>query len=246
MKIALVGYGNMGKIIEEIVAEQKTNTIVSISYQDGNKLLDISGIKKADVVIDFTSPEIVMDNITQITALKKPLVVGTTGWYDQLDKVERMVAKNKTGLVYGQNFSIGANIFFNIIGYATKLFNTFKAYDIYGLEIHHAGKKDSPSGTAKKLAQIVLENSSVKKHLVTDKLDRQIQKDELHFSSVRAGSNPGRHEIVFDSFADEITLLHQAHNRRGFAEGALLAAEFIRSKKGIYSFDDILKGVIGL
>lgn len=244
MKIALVGYGNMGQEIERLVEEKHTDRIVSVSYGEKNKELDIAGIKKSDVVIDFTSPEIIIDNIQKLAAFKKRIVVGTTGWYDNMDSIKNIVKKNNIGFVYGQNFSIGANIFFNVVAYATKLVDRFDAYDVYGSEVHHVGKKDSPSGTAKKLSQIVLDNFSTKKKVVTNRLDRPIKKDELHFASIRAGRNPGRHEIVFDSFADEISLSHQAHNRRGFAEGALMAARFIQNKKGFYSFDDIFKEVI--
>ena len=244
MKIALVGFGNMGQEIARIVDANKKDNIVSISYDKSNKALDLAGIKTADVVIDFTSPEIVLKNIEQIAALKKNIVIGTTGWYEGLGQVKQMVKKNNIGLVYGQNFSIGANIFFEIIRYSSALVNTFQNYDVYGLEIHHTGKKDSPSGTGKKLSEIILQNFPSKRSLQFNKLDGQIRKEELHFVSVRGGRNPGKHEIIFDSEADEIQLVHQAHNRNGFAEGALRAAAFIQNKKGFYSFEEVFKKII--
>ncbi|MCR4305863.1 MAG: 4-hydroxy-tetrahydrodipicolinate reductase [Candidatus Daviesbacteria bacterium] len=241
MNIALVGYGKMGQETENLINESKTHKVVSISYQGSQKSLDKEGITKADVVIDFTSPEIVIENIKEIAGMGKNMVVGTTGWYEKLDKVEEIIKKSKTGFIYGQNFSIGANIFFKIVGFASSLFSKFGDYDVVGFEIHHTGKKDSPSGTAKKMASIIMENFPKKKVLETGRLDRQIRPEELHFASVRAGRNAGYHEAIFDSLADEIKLSHSAHGRRGFAEGAIVAAEFIKDKKGFYTFDEVFK-----
>ncbi len=239
MNIALIGYGNMGKEIEDIARQSGAHDIVSISCTHADESLDKAGITRADVAIDFTSPEVVMHNIREVAALGVPLVVGTTGWYEHMDEVKQIIETSKTGLVYGQNFSVGANIFFQIVAFSSRLFAQFQSYDVFAQEVHHAGKKDSPSGTARKLADIVLANFPAKQTLQDTKVDRQIRKDELHFSSVRGGRNRGRHEITFDSEADQITLTHQAHGRRGFAEGALVAAKFIKGKKGVYSFDDI-------
>lgn len=236
MKIALVGYGNMGKEIEKIVQETGNHAVVSISYKDRKAGLDKKGIAKADVAIDFTSPDIVLENTKELLRLGIPLVIGTTGWYKELSKVSELVKKHKGSLIYGQNFSIGANIFFKITGFASSLLNSYGGYDVFGIETHHTRKKDSPSGTARKLADVILQNFPKKSTLQTEKLDRQIRSDELHFASVRGGRNFGRHEIVFDSNADEIRLTHQAWGRRGFAEGAIMAAEFIKDKKGIYDF----------
>lgn len=230
MNIALSGYGNMGKEVERVVLTARKHTI-----------LPIEDIKKADVVIDFTSPEVVLRNIKMAAEAGKNMVVGTTGWYDHLDDVTKIVRKNGIGLIYGQNFSVGANIFFQAVAHATKLASAFGDYDVYGFEIHHTGKKDSPSGTALRTAQEILKNSRTKKVLETGRLDRQRKPDELHFASIRGGRNPGFHEVVFDSGADSITLSHSAHNRSGFAEGAVLAAEFIHGKKGLYTFDDVMK-----
>jgi len=238
MKIALIGYGNMGQEIEKLVREDGKHEIVSVSF-DGENGLDKKGIERADVAIDFTSPEIVMDTIQTVAKLRTPLVIGTTGWYEQLDQVKKIVEKNNIGLMYGGNFSVGANLFFKIVSCASQLINHYEQYDVYGYEIHHRGKKDSPSGTARKLTEIMLQNISSKKVLQTNRLDRQIKNDELHFASLRGGTNPGKHTVIFDSLADEITLTHQAHGRRGFAEGALLAAAFIKDRKGMYHFDKL-------
>jgi len=239
MKLALIGYGNMGKEIEKLVQETGAHEIVSISYKNTSDDLDKNGISQADVALDFTSPEVVLENIKEVSSLSKNLVVGTTGWYENIDKVKTIVQKNKTGLIYGQNFSIGANIFFKIVSFSSKLFSRFGKYDVFGYETHHKGKKDSPSGTAKKLSSLIMKNFPTKKVLQDAKLDRQVKDEELHFASIRGGRNPGSHEVIFDSEADEIRLTHSAHGRRGFAEGAIMAAEFIYGKRGFYSFDEL-------
>ncbi|MEK7571100.1 MAG: 4-hydroxy-tetrahydrodipicolinate reductase [Patescibacteria group bacterium] len=243
MNIALVGFGKVGREIASIVEQSTTDKIVSVSYGE-QKELDIIGIQEADVVIDFTSAAIVLENIPKILELKKPLVIGTTGWYDNLDQVKDMIKKENGAFVYGPNFSIGVNIFYKLTGYASKLAQKFEAYDVYGFEVHHTAKKDSPSGTAKKLTSIILESFPAKKVVQTDAIDRPIKKEELHFASLRGGHNRGRHEVTFDSIADEISLTHQSRGGRGFAEGALVAARFIHNKKGFYSFDDVFEELI--
>ncbi len=220
IKIALIGYGKMGKEIEALCRDSEIFEIVSVSYKNKDDELDFSGIAKADVAIDFTSKDVVLKNIEEVAKLGKNMVVGTTGWSDSLDEVKRIVEKNKIGFIYSPNFSVGVNIFFKMIDFASKLFTKLPEYDVYGLEIHHKMKLDSPSGTALKIANKI---------------------KGLNFTSIRAGRNPGFHEVVFDSQADGITLSHQAYNRVGFAKGALMAAEFIKNKKGMYSFEDIIK-----
>ncbi len=244
MKIALIGYGKMGHEVQNLITSSGIHQVVSISFKHVNDGLDKEGIKKADVVVDFTSPEIVVNTIKEVAGMSKNMVIGTTGWYDNMDKVKGLVARNKVGLIYGSNFSIGANVFFQVVGFASSLFSKFGNYDVAGFEIHHTGKKDSPSGTARKLANVIMENFPKKKKLETGSVDRQVAKDELHFASLRAGHYFGYHEVIFDSQADEIKLSHNAHSRRGFAEGALLAAEFIKDKRGLYSFDTIFKAEV--
>lgn len=239
MKIALVGFGNMGQEIEEVVKLSGKHEISSISSQ--SKGWDEEGIKNSDVVIDFSSPEVVMDNIRKISGLEKNMVVGTSGWYDKISEVEEIIAKSGTGLIYGQNFAIGTNIFFKLVSYASRMMAKYGSYDVYGYEVHHNGKKDSPSGTAFKTAEAIMENFPGKTRLETGRLDRKIEKDELHFASIRGGRNPGMHEVTFDSEADSITLSVQNHSRRGYAEGSVLAAEFIVDKKGVFAFDSLFE-----
>ncbi len=242
MKIALVGYGNMGKEVERLINESDNHQVVSKSLKEKNGQWDEKGLRSADVVIDFTSSEVIFENIKKVAALGKNMVIGTTGWYDHMDEVRKLVEKNKIGLIYAQNFSVGANIFFKIVANAATLFSKFGSYDVYGFEIHHTGKKDSPSGTAVRIAKEILDKFPSKTKVQSDKLDRKIEVDELHFASVRGGRNPGFHQVVFDSQADSVTLSHQAHNRTGFAQGAILAAEFIKGKKGFHNFDEIFEG----
>lgn len=240
MNIALLGHGNMGTEIERLVRAQGAHTVSVIAIAEASGTIDTAGLQGADVVIDFTSPEIVLNNIKVVAQAGKNMVIGTTGWQEHVSEVEKIVRESGIGLIHGQNFSIGANIFFRAVAHATKLFSAFKEYDVYGMEIHHAGKKDSPSGTALRTAQEILQNSTVKKTLQTGRLDRQVRPEELHFASVRGGVNPGFHEVTFDSSADAVTISHSAHNRQGFAQGAILAAEFINGKKGLYTFDDVM------
>lgn len=237
MKIALIGFGKMGREVEQLVKEK--HQIVSISFKRITDGLDLNGIKKADVAIDFTAPDAVLSNISAVSQIGTNLVIGTTGWYDHLAEVKKIAAKSKIGIIYGSNFSIGANIFFQVVRTASERFAGFPQYDVYGIETHHTGKKDSPSGTAKTLGEIILATSKTKKVFQNERLNRQIRPEELHFGSIRGGTNPGRHEIVFDSSADEVRLIHQAKGRQGFAQGAIMAAEYIKGKKGLYSFEDL-------
>ncbi len=242
LKIALIGHGNTGKEIEKVILEGGAHQLVSVSTKSQSGL-DLEGIKKADVVIDFSLPEIVIENIKIVSGLGKNIVMGTTGWYERIEEVRKIVDEASIGLIYGQNFGIGANIFFKIVSYASKLASKFGKYDVYGLEVHHTGKKDSPSGTALKVAEVILDNFPSKTKVQTEKLDRKIEEGELHFASIRGGRNPGMHQVVFDSEADSITLTDQAHSRKGFAQGAILAAEFIAGKKGLHSFDELFSEV---
>ena len=218
IKIALIGYGKMGKEIDALCKGSETFEVVSVSYKNKEDGLDLKGIAKADIAVDFTSKDVVLKNIEEIAKLGKNLVVGTTGWSEDLPKVKKIVEKNKIGLVYSPNFSVGVNIFFKIMDFSAKLFEKFSDYDVYGLEVHHKAKLDSPSGTALKIAG---------------------QVKGLNFTSIRSGRNPGFHEVVFDSQADGITLSHQAYSRAGFAKGALVAAEFIKNKKGVHLFEEL-------
>jgi 4-hydroxy-tetrahydrodipicolinate reductase len=246
VKIALIGYGKMGKIIESI-AKQRGNEVVSIidpNCDTAQKEITKESLKDADVCIDFTHPTVIMENIKKISSLGKNIVIGTTGWYDRMPEVESMINKNKVGAIWSGNFSIGVNVFFRIVESAASLFNNIHDYDAMVHEIHHNQKADSPSGTASMIGKIILKNMSRKNKIITDKLERKIEPNELHISSVRVGTVPGTHEVLFDSAADTIELKHTARTREGFALGAVMAAEFIADKKGFYGIEDLMNNLI--
>jgi len=236
-KLAIIGYGQMGREIERVAKSQGIN--VTEIFEIDNP---VSSDKDYafDIAIDFSYPENVLANIENVAKLGKNLVVGTTGWYDKIDYVKRIVESYEIGFLYSSNFSIGVNLFFRIIEYASSLIDKFDDFDIYGNEIHHVRKKDSPSGTARKLAEIIFKNVSRKTELVSSRIDGLISPHQLHFSSIRGGDVFGEHTIWLDSVSDNIQLTHRAKNRIGFAKGAVEAAKWIYGKKGFYSFDDML------
>jgi 4-hydroxy-tetrahydrodipicolinate reductase len=247
VKIALIGYGKMGREVEQ-VALSKGHSIVArrdpALPPPAKATAESSDLEAADVCIEFTTPSAVLENIRTIARTKKPLVVGTTGWYEQLAEAKAVVAENGTGLVYAPNFSLGVNLFYRLVETAAELFNHFEDYDVFGSEIHHRQKVDSPSGTARKLGEIVLKNFKRKKAVISEPLNRSIRPDEFHLVSARAGHFPGIHSLTFDSAADSIELTHTVRFRSGFALGALLAAQWIASRRGFYSFEQVLKDLL--
>lgn len=246
VKIALFGYGKMGKVIDRFSKEKghEITSIIDPNCSNAQKEINEQTLENADVCIDFSHPGVVIENIKKAAALKKNIVVGTTGWLDNIEEVKKIVQENNIGLIWSGNFSIGVNAFFRIIKYAAKAFNNLEDYDVMGCEYHHKNKADSPSGTAKMIGKILLDNIDRKDKLVYDRLDRVIDPDEIHIASVRGGSIPGIHQIMFDNDADTIELRHTARCRDGFALGALMAAEFIKDKKGFYDIDDLMKDII--
>lgn len=233
MKIALIGYGKMGKIVETVALEKGHEIVFK------GKELD-SAIDQADVCIDFSHPSCVMEHIKMVSKAKKNLIVGTTGWYDQMEYVKSIVKESQIGFLYAPNFSIGVFLFLKIVEEAATLFHPFDEYDVGAVELHHSKKADSPSGTAKLLVNALLEKMERKQNVEINAVQGQIDPHTLHVASLRCGSIPGTHTVLFDSPADTITLTHQARNREGFARGALFAAEWLEGKKGFYSIDDLL------
>jgi 4-hydroxy-tetrahydrodipicolinate reductase len=215
MKIALIGYGKMGRMVET-VALQRHHTISSrIGY---DICIDADD---TDIFIDFTHPDCAVDNISACASLGKSLVVGTTGWYERLPEVKKMVEQSNIGLLYAPNFAIGVHLFLRLAANAAKL---FAEYDIAISEEHHNQKADRPSGTALALADVV--------NKATDRLPE--------ISSLRCGSIPGTHTLFLDSAVDTITLTHTARSRLGMAEGAVKAAEWLQNRKGLFTLDDML------
>jgi 4-hydroxy-tetrahydrodipicolinate reductase len=220
MKIALLGYGKMGRMVEEAAARHQIEVACIIDPANGSR----GQLSDADVCIDFSEPGAVMDNIKMVAAARVAMVVGTTGWYDQMDEVRRLVADSGIGFVYGSNFSVGVNLMFRIARYAARLFSRFASHDPFIEEAHHKFKKDAPSGTAIFLRREV---------------EAEYQR-EVPTASTRAGYIPGTHRLGFDSEADTLTITHTARSRAGFAEGAIVAAEWIARRKGFYEFSEII------
>ena len=248
MNISIIGYGKMGHEIESAAIAKGINVVSIIDSNDKNAThagINEGSMKNADVCIDFTTPNAVIKNIKEISKFKKNIVVGTTGWHKDMDEVKSIVKKNNIGLIYASNFSIGVNIFFRIVENAAKIINKIDDYDVYGYELHHNKKIDSPSGTAKTIGEILIKNVKRKNKLLFEKINRKIESNELHFASVRAGSIPGTHVVGFDSSSDAIELKHAARSREGFALGALAAAEWIKNKKGFYEMNDMIKSIFG-
>ncbi|OIO64511.1 4-hydroxy-tetrahydrodipicolinate reductase [Candidatus Woesearchaeota archaeon CG_4_10_14_0_2_um_filter_57_5] len=243
MRIAVIGYGVMGHIIADCARKRGHDVVATIDpvAADATHKDIASGVKDAEVCIDFTHPTAAVGNIKAVMAAGKRLVIGTTGWYGQLDEVKPLV---KTALLYSPNFSIGVNIFFRMVSGAAQLFNPFPDYDVYSYELHHTRKADSPSGTGKRLGELLLAGLDRKDTLIFDKLDRPRKDNELHVASVRAGNIPGTHVVGFDSDVDSIEMVHTAKNREGFALGAVIAAEWILDKKGVFSIDDLMDDVL--
>ncbi len=246
VNVALIGYGQMGKMLEKLSAENDCQ--IKAIFDPGQELYDLpineDTLYGVDVCIDFSLPDAVVNNIESVALAGKAMVVGTTGWLDSIGNVENLVRHHDTGLIYSSNFSVGMNLFYRLLEQASKLISTSDLYDVYGLEKHHRLKADSPSGTAKDLTEIIRRHFRSKTSSNYDRLERRIEKGELHFASVRAGSFPGTHSIGFDSPFDTIELTHTARNREGFAVGALKAAQWIAERKGIYDFNDILDRII--
>ncbi|MHB8207733.1 4-hydroxy-tetrahydrodipicolinate reductase [Mucilaginibacter sp.] len=244
MKIALLGYGKMGKIIEKIATDRKHEIVLKIDHDNLHELT-AENLKKADVAIEFTMPGSVLGNIAKCFEAGTPVVVGTTGWYDELENIKQQCEENNNTLLYATNFSVGVNIFFHINKMLAKLMNNYPYYDVQVEEIHHTQKLDSPSGTAITIAEGIIENVDAKKSwlnvLTTDdnKNDDNINQNELLIESLRIDSVPGTHTVIYDSEVDSIEFKHTAHNRNGFALGAVLAAEWLQDKKGFHSVQDM-------
>lgn len=241
MKVALCGYGRMGQEIERLINEDGTHQIVAVECKEVGQAINPVTLAGADVVIDFTAGELMPNHIKVYAELGINAVIGTTGWDVQDVELRRLVDEAGTGVIVGANFSAGAQIFFQLVALAARQFHRVGGYDVYGLEVHHTGKKDSPSGTAKTIANTITENFPSKTSVLYDRAEGQVSADELHFASVRGGRNPGHHQVVFDSAADEIQLTHSAHSREGFAAGAILAAEYINGKKGFMLFEELFQ-----
>lgn len=237
MKIALIGYGKMGKTIEQI-AVSRGHEIVSIVDINNPEEIHSDNFKSADVAIEFTIPASAFNNYMNCFAAGVPVVSGTTGWLDRIGEIKEKCKKEGKTFFYASNFSIGVNIFFALNKYLAKIMNNFPAYDVKMTETHHIHKLDAPSGTAITLAEGIIENMDRKDRWT---LETAEQPSDLPIHAIREGEVPGIHEITYESDVDYITIKHDAKSRAGFALGAVVAAEFTAGKKGFLGMEDMLK-----
>jgi 4-hydroxy-tetrahydrodipicolinate reductase len=233
VRIALLGYGKMGKLVESIALREGWEVSPKLDIEDNRSGGGVTpeSMDGVDVAIEFSQPEAVLANIEAAARARVNIVVGTTGWSDRRSQVERMVRDSGIGLIYGANFSLGMNLFFEIVSHAARMVGMMPQYDAYISEEHHRAKKDAPSGTALNLLDLM------RPHL---------SNPNLNIASIRAGAIPGTHVIGFDSAADTILLEHRARSREGFAEGAVLAARWVAGKKGFYDFQQVFREVVGM
>ena len=238
MKIALLGYGKMGKAIEEVVLEEGRHEIVLKIGSSHQGQLTVSNLRMADVAIDFTQPESAYSNVMLCFEAKIPIVVGTTSWAEGLEKAKKICLENNHSLFASPNFSIGVNLFFQLNTYLAKLMRPFNEYQLTMAEIHHTEKKDAPSGTAIKLANDIIASSS--NRYSSWSLDKTLSEDIIPITAIREPHVPGTHHVNYTSEIDYIQISHEARGRKGFAVGAVRAAEFIYGKKGFFTMEDLL------
>ncbi|HNQ13472.1 MAG TPA: 4-hydroxy-tetrahydrodipicolinate reductase [Bacteroidia bacterium] len=238
MKIALIGYGKMGKTIEAIGKENGHEFSFRIQASNAESLKQINK-DNTDVAIEFSNPESAFSNIKFCIEQQIPVVSGTTGWLDKKEELDKLCLQNNAAFLYASNFSIGVNLFFMINRYAAELFSAFPSYRFNLKEIHHTEKKDAPSGTAISLANDIIKNHPHYQHWKLKNTDT-ISNNDLIIESVRESGVPGTHHISIENEIDRIELSHTAHNRKGFAAGALMAAEWICNKKGVFTMENVL------
>ncbi|KDN54322.1 4-hydroxy-tetrahydrodipicolinate reductase [Flavobacterium seoulense] len=230
MKIALLGYGKMGQVIERIALERGHEIVLK---KDEFNTYD--GLSNADVAIDFSVPMAAVDNISACFNNNVPVVSGTTGWLDRYDEMIALCKEKNGGFISSSNFSLGVNLFFGLNEYLAKMMANIDGYNVSMEEIHHIHKLDAPSGTAISLAQGVIENTKYKNWTLENGTE-----NDIHIEAVRTGEVPGTHTVTYDSGIDSIEIKHTAHNREGFALGAVIAAEWLAGKQGIFSMRDVL------
>lgn len=240
LKIALLGYGKMGKAIEQEALARGHEIPYRIDLHNAEEIQSISP-DTVDVVIEFTHPDSFENHLDKILEQGVPMVSGTTGWYDRMNSIKKKVDEKQGTFLYSSNFSIGVNLLFKLNQQLAKWMNPYPQYDCYIEEHHHRHKADAPSGTAHSLAQQVLSNLDRKTEVVTDALQgRPPKPEELSVGYIRSGEIIGRHKIAYTSEIDTLFIEHSAHNRRGFALGAVIAAEWLAGKSGWYEFSEIL------
>lgn len=237
MKIALIGYGKMGKMIEEMSIARNHQIILKVDLEN-RKFITDNELKQCDVAIEFTSPASAIENIKWCVNAKVPVVVGTTGWYNQLEEIKNYTQKNNGTVLYASNFSVGVNIFFALNEYLAKIINHYPVYNPIVEEIHHIHKLDSPSGTGISVAQGILKHIARKTNWVNEPAKTP---EQLSLLSYREGEVPGTHSVKYQSDIDEIEITHTAHNRKGFALGSVVAAEWLVGNTGFHTIDEVYR-----
>ncbi len=236
MKLALIGYGKMGKAIEEIALERGHEVVLRIGRSNVHEMTR-DKLGQADAAIEFTGPHSAFENIHLCLGLGVPVISGSTGWTERLEELKAFCNAQQGTFIYASNFSVGVNIFFEINKKLASLMSAQPGYDVQLEEIHHTQKKDAPSGTAITLAEQVLANNTRKKKWVNE---QSTDPADLVITSKRIDPAPGTHTVTYTSSIDDISITHTAHNRKGFAAGAVLAAEFTRGKTGFFTMKDVL------
>ena len=231
MKIALLGYGKMGQTIERIAMERGHEIVLK-----KDEFNTYEGLSNADVAIDFSIPAVAVENISSCFYANVPVISGTTGWLDRYDEMAALCEEKKGAFISSSNFSLGVNLFFGLNEYLAKMMSKFDSYTVDMEEIHHTQKLDAPSGTTISLAKGVIENSDY----TSWTLDKA-KENQIHIEAVRTGNVPGTHTVTYNSTVDTIEIKHTAHNRDGFALGAVIAAEWIVGKQGIFTMRDVLE-----
>lgn len=241
MKIALIGYGKMGREIEQVILDQNTGDEIVLKISDQN-LADLTteNLKKADVAIEFTQPEAAVGNIFTCIEAGIPVVVGTTAWLNRLEEVKKVCAEKRGTVFHSPNYSIGVNLFWEVNKVLARLMNKQPQYEVSMEEIHHTEKKDAPSGTAVKTAEVILPEFTAKTKWVLQEPGIDIPADALPIIAKREPHVPGTHTVTYTSSVDYLEFKHEAKSRRGFAEGAVLAARFVIGKKGMFEMKDLL------
>lgn len=232
MKIALLGYGKMGKVIERIALERGHEIVLRKGSVDS-----FDDLLNADVAIDFSVPSAAVGHISECLNNNVPIVSGTTGWLHDYDKMVALCSEKNGAFIYGSNFSLGVNLFFELNDYLAKMMAKFNAYNVSMEEIHHTQKLDAPSGTAISLAKDIIKNSDYSNWTVEPKHNA----NELYIDAKRIENVPGTHSVFYNSTVDTIEIKHTAHSRDGFALGSVLAAEWISGKKGVFTMKDVLE-----
>ncbi len=237
MKIAIIGYGKMGKTIEKLAIQKGHRIVLKIDDTNLNELT-VENLKKADVAIEFTNPKAAFNNINRCFDAKIPVISGTTGWLDKFKEVENRCETEKQAFFYASNFSLGVNIFFKLNQQLAKIMNQFEGFDVSVDETHHIHKLDAPSGTAITIAKEIISEIKRKDSWVKENAENDKQ---IAIKSFREGENPGVHTVSYQSDIESIVITHESKNREGLAQGTLMAAEFIIGKTGVLGMDDLLK-----